>query len=32
MKVCHGSRACYGAEGVLRISFGCFVSFLATYY
>ncbi|TVU21514.1 hypothetical protein EJB05_31154 [Eragrostis curvula] len=24
LKVCQGSRACFGAEGVLRISLGCF--------
>ncbi|RWV88435.1 hypothetical protein BHE74_00044578, partial [Ensete ventricosum] len=27
LKGCHGARYCLGAEGVLRISSGCFVSF-----
>ncbi|CAL9102009.1 unnamed protein product [Musa textilis] len=27
LKGCHGARYCLGAEGVLRISFGCFLFF-----
>lgn len=30
LKGCHGARDCLGAEGVLRVSLGCFVSFVAT--
>jgi len=26
LKVCQGARYCLGAEGVLRVSLGCFVS------
>lgn len=28
LKGCHGARYCLGTEGVLRISFGCSVSFI----
>ncbi|GJN32224.1 hypothetical protein PR202_gb20714 [Eleusine coracana subsp. coracana] len=31
LKICHGSRACYGAEGVLRISLGCFLFFFVMF-
>ncbi|XP_042398429.1 probable serine incorporator isoform X1 [Zingiber officinale] len=31
LKVCHGARACLGAEGVLRISFGCFLFFFLMF-
>uniref|UniRef100_A0A6V7QRI8 Serine incorporator n=1 Tax=Ananas comosus var. bracteatus TaxID=296719 RepID=A0A6V7QRI8_ANACO len=31
LKGCHGARYCLGAEGVLRISFGCFLFFFAMF-
>ncbi|KAH7657333.1 Serine incorporator/TMS membrane protein [Dioscorea alata] len=31
LKVCEGTRYCLGAEGVLRISFGCFIFFFIMF-
>ncbi|XP_019705090.1 uncharacterized protein [Elaeis guineensis] len=31
LKSCHGARYCLGAEGVLRISFGCFSFFFVMF-
>ncbi|XP_038984596.1 probable serine incorporator isoform X2 [Phoenix dactylifera] len=31
LKACHGARYCLGAEGVLRISFGCFLFFFVMF-
>ncbi|CAD5186578.1 unnamed protein product [Musa acuminata subsp. malaccensis] len=31
LKGCHGARYCLGAEGVLRISFGCFLFFFVMF-
>ncbi|CAL9061211.1 unnamed protein product [Musa banksii] len=31
LKGCHGARYCLGAEGVLRVSFGCFLFFFVMF-